>query len=386
MQFLSHLRKLTSAVQSINKVVSFLLKHSVPPSAAPRSSSSHSRSLSHAGGSSSSAAAAAATATHAEADLWECILEELEKANLNARINIFYMLDSLLDQSLALGVESYRELVRKDLEKVVDLTVPRDAREGVLNRMSAMQVSRGLICSCRPGPRGAPHAALPFRFKGGPSMSVDHDAEAQQPCVGILQVLQSWKTRRLLPVPLLESLLDTLRDAQFPASSSSSSSTSTSSGFSRNDILRRIEDDRERHKRLRERIWVLPLPSLQDISSNPKLSTMLGTAVPTTASNSPASPASSASAPTTIEQPKLVSLASCARDQRTNALSNGAGPQDGGAAATVDGDAQSLDEESPLDVEFEQAWDNVDADPYADGLLPESDLRAMEAENIKCFG
>jgi hypothetical protein len=53
---------------------------------------------------------------------------------------------------------------------------------------------------------------------------------------------------------------------------------------------------------------------------------------------------------------------------------------------TVDGDAQSLDEESPLDVEFEQAWDNVDADPYADGLLPESDLRAMEAENIKCFG
>ena len=55
------------------------------------------------------------------------------------------MLDSLLDQSLALGVESYRELVRKDLEKVVDLTVPRDAREGVLNRMSAMQVSTSLI-------------------------------------------------------------------------------------------------------------------------------------------------------------------------------------------------------------------------------------------------
>ena len=165
MQFLSHLRKLTSAVQSINKVVSFLLKHSVPLTAAPRSSLAHSRSMSHAGGSSSSFTAATATpaATHAEADLWECILEELEKANLNARINIFYMLDSLLDQSLALGVESYRELVRKDLEKVVNLTVPRDAREGVLNRMSAMQVSSGLIWLCRRCPTGTPHsAALPF--------------------------------------------------------------------------------------------------------------------------------------------------------------------------------------------------------------------------------
>ena len=386
MQFLSHLRKLTSAVQSINKVVSFLLKHSVPPSTAPRGSLAHSRSLSHAGGSSSSAATATATATHAEADLWECILEELEKANLNARINIFYMLDSLLDQSLALGVESYRELVRKDLEKVVDLTVPRDAREGVLNRMSAMQVSRSLIGNCRGRPRGAPLAALPCRLEGGPSMSVDDRADANEPCIDMLQVLQSWKTRRLLPVSLLESLLDTLRDAQFPASSSSSSSTSTSSGFSRNDILRRMEDDRERHKRLRERIWVLPLPSLQDISSNPKLSTMLGTAVPTTASNSPASPASSASAPIATEQPKLVSLASYARDQRIHASPNGAGPQDGNAAGAVDGDAPGLDEESALDVEFEQAWDNVDAEAYADGLLPESDLQAMEAENTKCFG
>ena len=217
-------------------------------------------------------------------------------------------------------------------------------------------------------------------------MSVDDRADAARLCVDTRQVLQSWKTRRLLPVSLLESLLDTLRDAQFPASSSSSSSTSTSSGFSRNDILRRIEDDRERHKRLRERIWVLPLPSLQDISSNPKLSTMLGTAVPTTASKSPASPASSASAPTATEQPKLVSLASYARDQRIHASANGSVPQDGSAAGAVDGDAPGLDEESALDVEFEQAWDNVDAEAYADGLLPESDLQAMEAENTKCFG
>lgn len=72
--------------------------------------------------------------------MWACILEELEKSSINARINIFYMLDSLLDQALAIGLESYRTLVEKDLEAVVDLTVPIDVKEGVLNRLSTVQV------------------------------------------------------------------------------------------------------------------------------------------------------------------------------------------------------------------------------------------------------
>ena len=131
MQFLSHLRRLTSASQSINKVVSFLLKNSSP------SISSRSRL--------SRNTVAATTTIHNEADLWECVLEELEKSSINARINIFYMLDSLLDQSLAIGIESYRELVKKDLEKVVNLTVPRATREGILNKMSAMQVRPCLL-------------------------------------------------------------------------------------------------------------------------------------------------------------------------------------------------------------------------------------------------
>ena len=68
-------------------------------------------------------------------------MEELAKASINARMNIFYMLDSLLDQSLALGVESYRAFIAADLERIVNLTVPTDVRDGVLNRMSTMQVS-----------------------------------------------------------------------------------------------------------------------------------------------------------------------------------------------------------------------------------------------------
>ncbi|POW17384.1 hypothetical protein PSTT_00595 [Puccinia striiformis] len=39
--------------------------------------------------------------------------------------------------------------------------------------------------------------------------------------------------------------------------------------FTKKEILDRIDDDRERHKRLRERIWVLPIPSMSSLS--PKL-------------------------------------------------------------------------------------------------------------------
>lgn len=41
--------------------------------------------------------------------------------------------------------------------------------------------------------------------------------------------------------------------------SSTSSTSSHSQSISRNDIFKRIEEDRERHKRLRERRWVQPI-------------------------------------------------------------------------------------------------------------------------------
>ena len=306
MQFLSHLRRLTSAAQSINKVVSFLLKHSSQAPTRP----------------------GRAAASHSEADLWECILEELEKSSINAKINIFYMLDSLLDQSLAMGVESYRELVKNDLEKVVNLTVPRDTREGVLNRMSTLQVGLERRCLLR--------------------VMLNFD-------IALLQVLQSWQIRRLFPGPVLEALLQELKSLRFPTSSVASQQV-----FSRNDILRRIEDDRERHKRLRERIWVLPVPPLVDLPANPKLSTVLGT----TASNSPASPASPAAT-----EPKLVSLAGYAKKE---------------AQRDSNGDAAVTAKETALDVEFEQAWNSV-SESYRI-KLEDADLQAMERENARCFG
>lgn len=171
MQFLQHLRRLTSAAQSITKVVVFLLKHSQPHQAQPTnhlpanptttttgdpttdksSNATGSLTLSSLATTVTDANANPTTTTttttiaptHEEADLWECIVEELgsERASINAKINIFYMLDSLLDHSLTANFPAWPAFIQRDLDKVLRFTVPTHLREGVLNRMSALQVS-----------------------------------------------------------------------------------------------------------------------------------------------------------------------------------------------------------------------------------------------------
>jgi CTD kinase subunit gamma len=50
--------------------------------------------------------------------------------------------------------------------------------------------------------------------------------------------------------------------------------TASSSRFSRNDVFKRIEEDRERHKRLRERRWVQPVSNYAPLQV-PPLATFL---------------------------------------------------------------------------------------------------------------
>ncbi|GAA94921.1 uncharacterized protein L969DRAFT_105119 [Mixia osmundae IAM 14324] len=216
MQFVSVIRRLNSSQQSIQKVVAFAIKH------APRSSD----------------------------DIWDCLVEECEKSSINARINIFFAIDSLLDAALNSGITSYLESTKRDLGKLVGLVVPRE-REGILNLMSAKQI------------------------------------------------LKVWKTKRMIAPEIVEPVERAL-DSRNARASASQGEAAAFHKFSHNDVLRRIEDDRERHKRLREKIWVLPLP--RQIEPLRRLASALPTAQALPVSpTSPAQPATPGPAP-----PKMV--------------------------------------------------------------------------------
>jgi CTD kinase subunit gamma len=75
--------------------------------------------------------------------------------------------------------------------------------------------------------------------------------------------LENWKTKRIIDGQRADELISTLdtqnQKASMLPSSTGHSSTLPAKPMARDDIFRRIEEDRERHKRLREKRWVQPV-------------------------------------------------------------------------------------------------------------------------------
>ncbi|KAF6746797.1 CTD kinase subunit gamma CTK3-domain-containing protein [Ephemerocybe angulata] len=205
MQFLALLKRLTASQQSIQKVVGFAVKYF--PSCGE--------------------------------DIWECIIEGFEKGSINARINVLYFLDSLCETCLVVKSQQkahrsgssekrnanlYVDFVARDLTKIVDLVVPQ-GRQGLPNLVSTKQI------------------------------------------------LERWRSKRILDPQKVDEVVLSLNSRttlELPTTSPPNVRTAPPNvpnvaappsppPLSRNEVLRRIEEDRERHKRLRERRWVQPI-------------------------------------------------------------------------------------------------------------------------------
>jgi len=152
-------------------------------------------------------------------DLWDCIVEECEKGSINNRINIFYFLDSLCETCLlakshnashepGTGQSSsfYVDFMARDLRTIVECVVP-EGRQGLPNLTSTKQI------------------------------------------------LENWRSKRMVDTQKIDDIMTMLNNRTASLESSSMQSHS----LSRSDVFKRIEEDRERHKRLRERRWVQPI-------------------------------------------------------------------------------------------------------------------------------
>jgi CTD kinase subunit gamma len=57
-------------------------------------------------------------------DLYSCILEELPATTLNDRVNIFFFLQTLVEQSEKAQFHAYGDMIRRDLERIVADVAP----------------------------------------------------------------------------------------------------------------------------------------------------------------------------------------------------------------------------------------------------------------------
>ncbi|KAF8979220.1 hypothetical protein BGZ46_005688 [Entomortierella lignicola] len=139
-------------------------------------------------------------------DLYSCIVEELEQApSINAKMNIFYVLDSICQQSHKAGFTGYIDLIQRNLPKIIECVTPS-------------------------GPKGNVNVA------------------------GTKKVLEQWRSKKLFQ----DGVIDKVEAPLLSRDLGASAPAITEAGFSKDDILKRMDEDRERHKRIREEIWIRP--------------------------------------------------------------------------------------------------------------------------------
>lgn len=129
----------------------------------------------------------------------------------------------------------YVDYVVRDLTQIVECVVPV-GRQGLPNLPSTKQVRIYLVSTS--------------------SLSVNSPP-------AISQILENWRTKRIIEPQKVDEvllLLSSRHSAPDTISTSAPSSTKPEPHLSRGEIFKRIEEDRERHKRLRERRWVQAQP------------------------------------------------------------------------------------------------------------------------------
>ncbi|KAI1757428.1 CTD kinase subunit gamma CTK3-domain-containing protein [Xylaria castorea] len=169
-------------------------------------------------------------------DLHSCILEQLEKTNMNTRANIMYFIEHLLEMASKERHNDYVRMMQRDIIRVVDAVCPENG-SGAANVKVVRKVLQGLqtkfilleqtvieIEGClKERDTSANDFSLSSPLEGNdksaaPASATDPDVSGTQP------------TQR----------------------------NGVSIKPTRRQIEQRIEEDRERHKRMRESMWVVP--------------------------------------------------------------------------------------------------------------------------------
>ncbi|WPH02964.1 CTD kinase subunit gamma CTK3-domain-containing protein [Acrodontium crateriforme] len=180
-------------------------------------------------------------------DLHSCILEQLERNNMNNRANIMYFLPALCDTAKAHSEPAYVRMMERDILRIIDLVAPDDgsgaANVKVVRKVLAQLQQKAFLMpqtvteleeciSSRDGANGEPSspptaASMAAAAVGGESGNLDGSVSAA-------------------------------RSTPHSTTGAKDQPVGTGIRLDKRQIEQRIEEDRERHKRAREGIWAIP--------------------------------------------------------------------------------------------------------------------------------
>ncbi|KAH7328504.1 CTD kinase subunit gamma CTK3-domain-containing protein [Stachybotrys elegans] len=162
-------------------------------------------------------------------DLHSCILEQIERTNMNTRANIMYFIEHFLDLAQRDGHPDYIRMMQRDIIRVVDAVAPDDG-SGAANVKVVRKVLLGL--------QGK-------GFLESQAVSQIQDViKERETNVDDLGLVSPNGDTEMLDMPPSQTIPRPGRRGQ--------------SRLDKRQIEQRIEEDRERHKRERESIWAIP--------------------------------------------------------------------------------------------------------------------------------
>ena len=180
-------------------------------------------------------------------DLHSCILEQLERNNMNNRANIMYFLPSLCDLAKAQGEMGYVRRMERDILRIIELVAPDDgsgaANVKVVRKVLQQMQNKSFL---QPQTVVELEECIAGRDNALPS-SPGHVQSAVEPD-GYASVTRSTPH-------------STVRDPIY----------NPGIRLDKRQIEQRIEEDRERHKRAREGIWAIPQQNVSGLVEDAEL-------------------------------------------------------------------------------------------------------------------
>ncbi|KAI4117010.1 MAG: hypothetical protein LQ345_002667 [Seirophora villosa] len=159
-------------------------------------------------------------------DLHSCILEQLERNSMNNRANIMYFIEHLCDMAQRENHLNFVRMMQKDILMVVDAVAPSDG-SGAANVKVVRRVLQGL-----------------------------QQKSILQPET-VTEIEGCLKERDIAAEQGALTPTDANRHRDHPPNQANSTKVNGVARPDKRQIEQRIEEDRERHKRLRESIWAI---------------------------------------------------------------------------------------------------------------------------------
>ena len=165
-------------------------------------------------------------------DLHSCILEQLERNSMNSRANIMYFIEHLCTTAQKENHMSFVRMMQRDILRIVDAVAPSDG-SGAANVKVVRRVLGGLV------------------GKGILEVEIVKEIEAsldERDTGALPEKMEDEKS------PTMQMISGGKDDGKSKAEFVAAPSTTR---LDKRQIEQRIEEDRERHKRLRESIWAV---------------------------------------------------------------------------------------------------------------------------------